>query len=228
MMTTRSRLISLVVGAPFLFYALLFSSSVASSSKVQTGMDPSDLLPDGEGKVYVQTFCTNCHGLDFVVDQRKSREDWEATVFEMLDRLSPGMESEAEIISNYLSQHLSVEGGQAEETPIPATSPSEKAFSIGIFHQVLFSFKAGISDEQKKAVLDSGITALGGIPQVLSLLVGKVAQENSEFQYGLVVGVRNKEDLEKYRNHPEHRRWLEETYRPMILKSSVRDIVALQ
>ena len=227
-MTTSSRCISLVVGALFLFYALLFSSSVASFSQGQTGADPSDRLPDGVGKVYVQTFCTNCHGLGVVVDQRKSREDWEATVFEMLDRLSPGMDSEAEIISNYLSQHLTVEGRKAEETLIPATSPSERAFSVGISHQVLFSFKAGISDEQKKAVLDSGRRVLGGIPQVLSLLVGKVSQEDSEFQYGLVVGVRNKEDLEGYRNHPEHRKWLEETYLPMIEKSSVRDIVALQ
>ncbi len=227
-MTTRSRLIRLGVGAPFFFYALLFSSSVASFSQGQTSADPSDRLPDGEGKVYVQTFCTNCHGLDFVVEQRKSREDWEATVFQMLDRLSPGMESEAEIIANYLSQHFAVEERKAEEILIPAASPSEEAFSVGIFHQVLFSFKAGISDEQKKAVLDSGRRVLGGIPQVLSLLVGKVAQEDSEFQYGLVVGVSNEEDLEGYRNHPEHRKWLEETYRPMILKSSVRDVVALQ
>ncbi|MDA2934111.1 hypothetical protein MYX82_07185 [Acidobacteria bacterium AH-259-D05] len=71
-MTTRSRFISLGVGAPFLFYGLLSSSSVASFSQVQTGADPSDLLLDGEGKVYVQTFCTNCHGLGFVVDLWKS------------------------------------------------------------------------------------------------------------------------------------------------------------
>ena len=58
------------------------------ASLAQSGSD-ADLaaqLPDGEGKGYVQTICTSCHGLGMIVYQRKTLQGWEATVWDMVGK----------------------------------------------------------------------------------------------------------------------------------------------
>jgi len=65
-------------------------------------------LPDGEGRQYVQSLCTSCHDLERVVNQRKSLDAWTATVSDMLGRISPGMETETAIVSDYLTSHYGV------------------------------------------------------------------------------------------------------------------------
>ncbi len=65
-------------------------------------------LPDGEGKAQVQTLCTVCHDLERVVNQKKNLEAWQATVADMLGRISPDMEREKILISDYLSAHYGV------------------------------------------------------------------------------------------------------------------------
>ncbi len=53
--------------------------------------------------------CTSCHDLERVVNQRKSLDAWTATVSDMLGRISPSMEKETAIISDYLTSHYGVE-----------------------------------------------------------------------------------------------------------------------
>jgi hypothetical protein len=128
-------------------------------------------------------------------------------------------------ISKYLYESF-----PAETSAPPADDPTADAESAAprfqIFHQVVFKFKPEVSEAQKTAVLESGKQMLESIPQVATVLVGKVAQEDSEFPYGLVTGFQSEEDLQAYRSHPAHRKWLEEDYRPLVLKSQVTDIVA--
>jgi len=210
---------------------LLVASSMLSSSMAAPAQDDlAAQLPDGEGKGYVQTICTSCHGLGMIVYQRKTLQGWEATVWDMLGRISAGLDREAEIISTYLFESFPVETSTppADDPPADAGLSESTAPRFQIFHQVVFKFKPEVSEAQKTALLDSGRKMLESMPQVATVLVGKVAQEDSEFPYGLVTGFQSEEDLQAYRSHPAHRKWLEEDYRPLVLKSQVTDLVAME
>ena len=209
--------------------ALLIGTSIPgfSSPPAQMGSN-ADLvaqMPPGEGKGYVQTICTSCHGLGLVLAQQKTKIGWEATVYDMLGRISAGMDREAEIISGYLSAHYGVE-------PAPSVAdhtidePAAAVPEIQIYHQVVFRFKPEVSVDQIQHVLDTGRAMLESISEVATVIVGKVAQQDSKFTHGLVTGFKNDEDLQSYRSHPDHRAWLTEIYRPLIEESLVTDIVA--
>ena len=189
------------------------------------GDDMSARLPDGEGKGYVMTICTSCHGLGNIVGQKKTADGWEATVSNMLGRISAGMEQETEIISKYLAANFGTEPAApaAAKAPGSGTAPATGT-GVGVSHQVLFNFKPEIPEEKRREILEGGRKVLAGIPQVMSVLVGKVLQKDSEFQYGLFVGVKDEADLQTYRNHPDHQKWLQEVFRPVIAKSVVTDI----
>ncbi|MCZ6879352.1 MAG: Dabb family protein [Acidobacteria bacterium] len=213
------------IGLSFLLSSFIFSSSLAASPQTSSAQ-----LPDGEGKGYVLTLCTSCHGLGQVLSQRKTLLGWEASVYDMLGRISGGMDREADIISKYLAMHFAAETSTVpahQQTPDVGESEST-GFRIQIFHQVLFEFQPQVSEEQKKAVLESGKKMLESIPEVATVLVGKVSRGSSDFSYGLVTGFKSEEDLQTYRSHPEHRKWLEEIYRPAISSSLVTDIVATE
>jgi tetratricopeptide (TPR) repeat protein len=90
----------------FVSYGLLLG--VPSPPQIPANATPSIELPDGEGKQEVQTQCTVCHDLERVVNQKKSLEAWQMTVADMLGRVSPGLEKETVIISDYLAAHYGV------------------------------------------------------------------------------------------------------------------------
>ena len=226
-MHLKTLLAIFVSGLTLLVGSSLLGSAIASPAAALAQDDLAAQLPDGEGKGYVQTICTSCHGLGLIVYQRKTQQGWEATVWDMLGRISAGLDREAEIISKYLHESF-----PAETSAPPAddqTADGESAAPrFQIFHQVVFKFKPEVSEAQKTALLESGKQMLESIPQVATVLVGKVAQEDSEFPYGLVTGFHSEEDLQAYRSHPDHRRWLEEDYRPLVEKSQVTDLVAME
>ncbi|MDA2935088.1 Dabb family protein [Acidobacteria bacterium AH-259-D05] len=217
----------LSLGIAIFISTFIFGFALAPSAQEA---DLAAQMPDGEGKGYVQTICTSCHGLGLIVSQRKTPVGWEATVYDMLGRISAGMDREVEIISTYLSANFGVEtaspagGNPASTEPAPADTGSQ----IQIYHQVVFRFKPDVTQEQIRHVLETGKKMLESIPEVAALVVGKVMQENSEYSYGLVTGFKNEEDLQNYRSHPAHREWLQETYRPLVEKSLVTDIIATQ
>jgi len=187
----------------------------AASAQTGNSSDPAAQLPDGIGKGYVETLCGSCHGVEMIVSQRKSRQQWEGTVYDMLDRISPGLEREAAIIVDYLAEHFAASDGTASAPP------------VRISHQVLFNFKPDVTENRIAEVLTSGKQVLQGVPTVITVMLGKVLQgENTEFRYGLLTTFRSREDLEAYRNHPGHRKWVEEVFRPAIAKSVVTDIEA--
>ena len=207
--------------------ALVIVTSIPgfSGPAPQSAADLASQLPPGEGKGYVQTICTSCHGLGLIVAQQKTKIGWEATVYDMLGRISAGMDREADIISSYLSAHFGVEPAPsvADDTMGEAAS---SAVEIRIYHQVVFRFKPEVSVDQIQHVLDTGRAMLESIPEVAAVIVGTVAQQDSDFTHGLMTGFKNNEDLQSYRSHPDHRDWLIDIYRPLIEESLVTDIVA--
>lgn len=102
------------IGLVFLTYGFMLAFAVPSALQRPVNSDLSVWLPDGAGKKHVETLCTGCHDLERIVNQRKSLEAWQATVSDMLGRLSPGMEDipgrdeETVIISQYLADHFGV------------------------------------------------------------------------------------------------------------------------
>lgn len=207
---------------------------IPASAQTGSQEDPAAKLPEGEGKGYVQTLCTTCHGLEIIVSQRRDKQSWTATVYENLDRISPGMEREAEIIAEYLGAHFSTPGAAAGESKaVPAEQGVvSKGSAMALTpvprfaHQVLFKFKPEVTEEQIAAVLESGKRALEGLPMVITVVVGKVVSENAEFPYGLSTTFRSREEREAYRTHPDHRKWADEIFRPLVAKSVVTDIEA--
>ncbi|MEE8461281.1 MAG: hypothetical protein V3S50_04100, partial [Acidobacteriota bacterium] len=89
----------------FCTYGLLPGFAFPPSPQLPTSNNFNAKLPDGEGRLYVQTLCTSCHDLERVVNQLKTLDGWTATVSDMLSRISPDMEKETVIISDYLSSH---------------------------------------------------------------------------------------------------------------------------
>ena len=208
---------------------------ISASAQTPNKDDPAAKLPEGEGKGYVQTLCTTCHGLEAIVGQRKNAESWRGVVYENLDRIGGGMEREAEIITDYLATHFSTPAAAVSESkasPVMTGAGSEDkvaAFARPRFaHQVLFNFKPEVTEKQIAEVLESGKRALQALPMVITVVVGKVVSENAEYKYGLSTTFQNREDREAYRNHPGHRKWADEIFRPVIAKSVVTDIEIIE
>ena len=96
------------LGMIFCTYGLLPGFAFPSSPQLPTSNNFNVKLPDGEGRLLVQTLCTSCHDLERVVNQLKTLDGWTATVSDMLSRISPDMEKETVIISDYLASHYGV------------------------------------------------------------------------------------------------------------------------
>ena len=108
MMINKVLLTACTLGMIFCTYGLLPGFAFPPSPQLPTSNNFNAKLPDGEGRLYVQTLCTSCHDLERVVNQLKTLDGWTATVSDMLERISPDMEKETVIISDYLSSHYGV------------------------------------------------------------------------------------------------------------------------
>jgi competence ComEA-like helix-hairpin-helix protein len=77
-------------------------------------------LPDGKGKETIQTTCAECHGLDKIVDQPRSRGQWESVVNKMRTGGATMTDAEYTNVVDYLVAHFGPEesaksGEKAEE-----------------------------------------------------------------------------------------------------------------
>jgi hypothetical protein len=61
------------------------------------------LLPQGDGKEETQQLCGSCHNLQKTVLSRKTPQEWERTVYDMVARGAQIFPDEAEKIAKYLS-----------------------------------------------------------------------------------------------------------------------------
>ena len=62
------------------------------------------LLPAGDGQQETKELCGGCHNLQKVVQSRKTPQEWERTVNDMLARGAQIFPDEAEKITKYLTQ----------------------------------------------------------------------------------------------------------------------------
>lgn len=63
-------------------------------------------LPEGEGKALVQSACTQCHGIDVIVSQPRSREDWTEVVSRMVGNGAQLSDEDYNQVVQYLATYL--------------------------------------------------------------------------------------------------------------------------
>jgi mono/diheme cytochrome c family protein len=94
--------LSLGVGAAALTVAIL---SVPAGTRAA---GPEEDLPDGEGKKILLSSCTSCHELSEVTKFRGyyDRTQWRDIVVTMMEYGAPVDEKQADILADYLAEHL--------------------------------------------------------------------------------------------------------------------------
>lgn len=74
-----------------------------------------------------------------------------------------------------------------------------------ILHVVMWEFKEGEDANVDKFL--AGLDGLRGIiPQIVDMELGKNINPNNDFDAVLVIKFKSFEDLEIYKNHPEHKK----------------------
>jgi competence protein ComEA len=63
-------------------------------------------LPDGPGKEVLQKLCQDCHELDVVIQDNRTKEAWKKTIAKMVDRGAEGTDEQFEAIVNYLAKNF--------------------------------------------------------------------------------------------------------------------------
>ena len=93
----------LVRTAAAIFIAALLSAPAATQSS-----NPSDELPEGEGKKILQASCNSCHELTEVTKFRGyyDREQWRDIIATMVEYGADLKGSEADTLADYLAKHL--------------------------------------------------------------------------------------------------------------------------
>ena len=87
------------------FACLMLSSGL---SNAQESASPFDGLPADKGQVEVFAFCSSCHSMMIVKQQKLSREDWDETLEWMveeqgMDELPEGIRP---LVLDYLAKHF--------------------------------------------------------------------------------------------------------------------------
>ncbi len=92
-------------------------------------------MPEGEGKQLVANICAGCHSLENVTTQRRSREDWNATVANMISRGAQIFTDESATIVNYLAEHYGPGAASGSQAASQSFSNSPGA---GLFRDKCF------------------------------------------------------------------------------------------
>lgn len=78
----------------------------AISTLIASGLAQAQELPDGQGKALVQSACTQCHGIDVIVRQPRSREDWTDVVSRMVGNGAQLSDEDYNQVIQYLATYL--------------------------------------------------------------------------------------------------------------------------
>src|SRR5271168_4431837 len=78
-------------------------------------------LPPGNGQAVVQSACTGCHGIDVIVSQRHTADEWRDVVSEMVGNGASLTDDQFATVVTYLSTTLALQGSA------PAVSPANTA-----------------------------------------------------------------------------------------------------
>ena len=63
-------------------------------------------LPDGPGKDALLKLCQDCHDLDTVTQDNRTKEGWRKTISKMVERGAEGTDEQFEVIVAYLTKNF--------------------------------------------------------------------------------------------------------------------------
>ncbi len=102
-------------------------------------------LPDGPGKDTLKKVCLDCHDLDIVLQENRTRENWKKTVVQMGERGASGTDEEYEAVVNYLTKNfgrINVNKATAEEIASGLDFSLKDATAIVQYREKNGDFKA--------------------------------------------------------------------------------------
>jgi mono/diheme cytochrome c family protein len=109
-------------GAALLTLGLLAGHSL--SAQPPMGMPDAQVPPPGPALDLINERCSACHSTASVFSQRKSADDWAATVQLMVDRGADLKPDETEAVIAYLSKNFSDTPAASTAAPAAATPPT--------------------------------------------------------------------------------------------------------
>jgi hypothetical protein len=66
----------------------------------------ADPLPEGDGKKLVVKLCTDCHGVEQIVAKKRTKEEWDAVISDMVQKGATGKDDEFDAIVAYLVKNF--------------------------------------------------------------------------------------------------------------------------
>jgi hypothetical protein len=90
----------------FLSILLFFVALILPVSLLWSENHWKSLMPDGDGKDVTVQLCGTCHNLQKTVVSRKTPQEWERTVYDMIARGAQIFPDEADQIIKYLSKNF--------------------------------------------------------------------------------------------------------------------------
>jgi competence ComEA-like helix-hairpin-helix protein len=92
-------------------------------------------LPEGAGKAEVLKLCRDCHDLDPITQENRTKDGWKKTVAKMVERGAEGTDEQFDVIVSYLTKNygrINVNTATAEEIIAGLDfSPKEAAAIVG-------------------------------------------------------------------------------------------------
>ena len=84
--------------------ALAVFSAVFATSLAWAAQPPPAPNPPPDPRDILNGACTMCHGVDFIVEHRKDRDDWDFTVHRMMDKGAELTPDDAALLVDYLAK----------------------------------------------------------------------------------------------------------------------------
>ena len=85
-------------------------------------------LPDGPGKEVFNRVCTQCHGLDQIVELKQTKAEWSALVDTMVQYGAVAKDEEFDVIIDYLAKNF----GKAAADKIKVNKATAKEIETGL------------------------------------------------------------------------------------------------
>ncbi|MDO6415183.1 hypothetical protein Q4F19_12395 [Sphingomonas sp. BIUV-7] len=99
-----------------LIAAVAVFGALAASAVIAEGVD----LPEAPGKAQVKESCAGCHGVDVIVAQRRSPDEWSQVVSRMVGNGASLTDDQYKAVVAYLSKNLA----RPESAPTAAAAPT--------------------------------------------------------------------------------------------------------
>jgi hypothetical protein len=101
-------------------YRVAVIAAVLSSGMFFADPSVAQMLPPGQGQDIVQNACTMCHGVDVIVSQRHTPDEWRDIVSRMIGNGASLTDDQYVTVVKYLGTKLAPQGAASAPTTSPA------------------------------------------------------------------------------------------------------------